>query len=252
MFRAFFAANRRLCIRIEHYLPYQTTNLTDLYVKVVAQYMNSRAGGVVVDVGGGRRCLFARYRDPAAQAKIIAVDISEEKLSHNADVDEKRVADISQGLPFEAEEIDLLTSCWVLEHLVNVDSFVKSAKVAMKRGGYSIHLFASKFAPYALINQALPEAFADKVVYGVLPRHKEGRHGGRFPDFYDRCYYSAIKKVMENHGFEVVGAHLRYYQSRYFSFFVPLYVLSVLYEMLIQALAMKNLAARVLIVARKK
>jgi SAM-dependent methyltransferase len=184
-------------------------------------------------------------------ARLIAVDISEEELCHNADIDEKRIADITQGLPFEAEEIDLLTSCWVLEHLESVDDFVESTKMVLRRGGHCIHLFSSKFAPYALINQVLPEALAERVVYGFLPRRKGGRHGGRFPDFYNRCYYSASKKLMENNGFEVVDVHVSYYQSHYFSFFVPLYLLSVCYELLIQALGVKNLAARVLVIARK-
>ncbi len=50
----------------------------------------------------------------------------------------------------------------------------------------------------------------------------------------------------------MVGVHTSYYQSQYFDFFVPLYLVSALYEALIQALGVKNLCAYLLIVARKK
>jgi len=213
--------------------------------------MNSRSGQVVVDVGGGRSCPFAKYRDPAAQTKIIAVDVLEEELRQNEDVDERRAANITQGLPFEADEIDLLVSRWVLEHLESTDNFFESSEVALKREGYSIHLFASRFAPFALINQALPDILVDKVNDFFLSRgSKSGRR--RFPAVYDHCYYSGIEKLLENHGFEMVDVHLNYYQARYFSFFFPLFLANALYEMLILALGAKNLAAHILVIARKK
>ena len=92
------------------YLPQAEADQGYMYERCVAHYMNSRVGQVVVDVGGGKSCPFAKYRDPAAKAKIIAVDVSEEELQYNSEVDEVRVADILEGLPFGAEEVDLLVS----------------------------------------------------------------------------------------------------------------------------------------------
>ena len=46
--------------------------------------------------------------------------------------------------------------------------------------------------------------------------------------------------------------YLSYYQSRYFGFFVPLYLMSALYEALIRALGIRDLSAYLLIVARKR
>lgn len=250
MLRSFFAVNRRACLRIEPYLPQAKTaiELFDLYERVVAQYMNSRAGQVVVDVGGGKSCAFAKYRDPAAGAKIVAVDVSEEELKYNVDVEEKRVADIMHGLPFDRQEVDLIVSRSVLEHLENLDSFVANSRQALKTEGHFIHLFPSKFAPFALINQALSNSLSKKVLYFFFPESK-GILG--FPAFYDNCYYSGIRKLLERHGFEVIGAHLSYYQSPYFYFFVPLFLVSAIYEMVIRVLGVKDLAAYMLIIARK-
>ncbi|HZB81365.1 MAG TPA: hypothetical protein VE288_00775, partial [Rubrobacteraceae bacterium] len=84
--------------------------------------------------------------------------------------------------------------------------------------------------------------------YFLRPQYK-GICG--FPAFYDNCYYSGIRTVLEKHGFKIVGMHISYYQSPYFNFFVPLFLLSATYEMLIRALEVKDLAAYVLIIARK-
>ncbi len=245
----FLKMNRNLSRRVEPYLPQAKTNIWSLYEAVVARYMNLRPRQVVVDVGGGKSCLFAKHKDPAMKAKIIAVDISEEELRENHDADEKRVADITQGLPFEAGEADLLVSRSVLEHLKSLEAFVSHTKRPLKEGGYLVHVFPSKFAPFALINQALPKRFSKSLLYFLMPESK--RNCG-FPAFYDNCYYSAIKALLDKHGFEVVKTHLSYYQSPYFSFFFPLYVVSALYELLIYAFGAKNLCAYVLVVARKR
>ena len=247
--RKFFAANRELCKKIEPYLPQAQTKIFDLYEKVVAQYMNSRAGQTVVDVGGGKSCAFAKYRDPAQKARIIAVDISEEELKHNTDVEEKKVANIEHGLPFGAEEVDLIVSRSVLEHLERLDDFVANSKQALKKGGYFIHLFPSKFAPFSLINQALPHTLSRRVLHFLIP---ESKGIGGFPTFYKYCYYSGINELLKKHDFEIVDIHLGYYQQEYFYFFAPLFLVNALYEALIQALGAKNLGAYLLVIARKK
>jgi ubiquinone/menaquinone biosynthesis C-methylase UbiE len=245
----FFATNQDLCSRVEHYLPQAKMNIFKLYETVVAEYMNSRQNQIVVDIGGGKSCPFAKYREPNVKARIIAVDVSEEELKNNRDVDEKRVADVRQGLPFEYEEVDLIVSRSVLEHLESLDEFVADSNRVLKKGGYYIHLFPSKFAPFALINQILPKKLSRKLLYSILPESK-GICG--YPAYYNDCYYSAIKRLLERHRFEVVKMRLSYYQSQYFSFFIPLFLVSALYEALLQALEVKNLCAYILVVARKK
>ncbi len=250
--RSFFAVNRKFCNEIEPYLPQAKMSpdrLYDLYEKIVAQYMNLKADQLVVDVGGGKSCPFAKYRNPAQKVSIIAVDISEEELKQNTDVDEKRIANIVQGLPFGPEEVDIIASRSVLEHLESLDEFLASCKRTLKKGGYMIHLFPSKFALFALINQMLPHALSRKVLYFIRPECKDI---GGFPAFYDNCYYSGISKLLKKHNFEIISVHPSYYQSGYFNFFAPLFLVSVLYEALVQAVGAKNLSSYLLLVARKK
>jgi len=219
-----------------------------LYVQIVTHYMNLRAEQTVADVGGGKSCPFAKYRDPTQKTKIIAVDTSESELEQNTDIDEKRVANVVQGLPFETEEVDLIVSRSVLEHLENLDEFVANSTKSLKKGGYFIHLFPSKYAPFALINQALPHTFSKRVVDFFRPENK-GICG--FPALYRDCYYSALRRLLKKHNLDIVDIHVSYYQSLYFSFFAPLFLISALYELLIQTLGAKNLCAYILVIARK-
>lgn len=245
----FLDSNRKLCDTIECRLPQAKVDMSELYDKTVAHYMNAESGQIVVDIGGGKSCRFARYRNPDANARIIAVDICGDEMRENEDVDEKRVGDVTKTLPLERGEANLVVSCWLLEHLESLEDFVSESGRVLESGGYFIHLFPSKFAPFALINQALPRGVAKRILNFVVPESK--RLSG-FPAYYDNCCYSSIVPLMEKHGFEVVDARPGYHQqSTYFNFFVPVFLINALYEMAAQALGMKNLCAYILLVARK-
>jgi SAM-dependent methyltransferase len=250
MFSKFFALNKRLSNSIKRYLPQARADRpATVYEKTVAQYMNSRRNQVVVDVGSGKQCHFAKYRDPAMGTRIIGVDVSEEEMAGNQDVDEKRVANITKSMPFECNQIDVIAGRFVLEHLKDVENFVSLCSQVLKQDGYFILLFPSKFAPFALINQALPTNVSQRLLYFIRP---ETRGGCGFTAYYNKCYYSAIKRLLGQHGFELVNIRYNYYQSNYFSFFVPLFLISSLYEILLQMCGAKNLCPYLLVVAQKR
>jgi ubiquinone/menaquinone biosynthesis C-methylase UbiE len=253
MLQKIFAINRKLCDTIEPLLPQvkmSPEQMRELYKETVAKAVKSKPDQVIVDAGGGKVCLFAKCIHPASRAHIIAVDASEELLKRNRDVEDKRVADLAQGnIPLEADEADVIASSWLLEHLQRPEHFFEDSRRVLKPGGYFIHLLPCKFAPFALINQALPGNIRLQLLHFFDPISKQGRG---FDAFYYYCYYSGINMLLQRYGFEVVEIRLGYYQSWYFKFFLPLFLLSALYELLIQSLRVKNLAPYVLIVARKK
>jgi Methyltransferase domain len=111
--RAFVESNRRAATAIERRLP-SAEPLTEDYELAVERGMNASAG-LVVDVGGGRRCVFAKHRRSAA--KIVAVDMSAQELSHNEDVDERIVADATKELPFANDSVDIVCSRSVVSPL---------------------------------------------------------------------------------------------------------------------------------------
>lgn len=248
MLGKFFTLNRRLCRGLEPFLPQTKPGASRVYRELVARYMNSRADQLVVDVGGGGRCPFAGYRDERLENKIVAVDISKEEMRGNDDVDEKRVADVAEYLPFERGEVDIITSRYVLEHLEDVEGFVRLSGRVLKEYGYSIHLFPSRFAPFALLNRMLPARVARSILFFIYPETR-GRRG--FTTYYDKCYYSALRRVFEGNGFRIVDARFNYYQSHYFTFFAPLFVLSCAYELLLKGLGARDLSPYTILVAQR-
>lgn len=60
-----------------------------------------------------------------------------------------------------------------------------------------------------------------------------------------------MKDVLQKNSFRIVGMELDFEQSNYFNFFVPIFLLTALYEALILWLGIKNMCAFVLVVAQK-
>jgi 2-polyprenyl-6-hydroxyphenyl methylase/3-demethylubiquinone-9 3-methyltransferase len=249
MLHRFFDANRRLSLWLERRLPHAREDLFAVYETTVARHMNARPGQLVADVGGGKSCPFARLRQPSLGARIIAVDVAPDELRENHDVEETRVADIMTDLPFTDGEVDMIVSRSVLEHLTDLEAFVARSARSLRPGGTFIHLVPSRNAPFALINRALPAWLSRRVMYFFHP-HTAGICG--FPAFYDRCDAASMRRLLDAHGFDVEECRLSYYQSRYYNFFVPAYLASVLYELAASAWGRPSLAAYVLIVARRR
>ncbi len=82
------------------------------------------------------------------------------------------------------------------------------------------------------MNQVLPEWLSRRLLYFFIPKSK-GING--FPAYYNNCYYRAIKKLLERNGFRIVDLRPSYYQSAYFDFFAPLFLVNALYEFLVQS-----------------
>lgn len=249
MLRAFLRLNMRTCSYLARYLPQAQVSFEELYLSIVAQYMNAKDGQTIVDVGGGRSCRFAKLRRPASSNRIVCVDISMDEMAKNLDVDEKRVANIVESIGFRSETVDMIVSRSVLEHISDQRKFICTSWQALKPGGVCIHFFPSKFAPFAVLNQLLPNRVSRFVVHSIF-EGKEGILG--FPAKYDKTYYAAFLKLLRECGFAVKRFELSYYQSGYFSFCLPLFVASALYEVIVRAFGVRNLAAYVIVVAAKE
>jgi 2-polyprenyl-6-hydroxyphenyl methylase/3-demethylubiquinone-9 3-methyltransferase len=244
----FLEANRQASRSLEARLPQARVNTQRIYEQTVAEYMNARPGQVVVDVGGGKRCSFAHHRRPELGTRIIAVDVSAEELAENTDADEKHVADVTGGLPVGDAGADLVVSHSVLEHLTAVRPFLADTRRVLKPGGYTIHRFPSKLAPFSVANRLLPREISRRLLRTLIPG-SSGRLG--FPAYYDNCTDHAMRRLLEEEGFEVVSSRVSYYQSDYFEFALPVYAISALYELVVSALRLRSLAATVVVVARK-
>lgn len=246
--------NRRACWALTPHLPQARTDLeylNRLYEQRLEEAMRKETPLVVVDAGAGKESRFVRRRDPGSAARVVGLDVSEDELALNGDVDEKLVVDAAAGLPFEDGSVDILTSNALLEHLPDVEAFVAHSARVLRPGGRWLHLFTSKFAPFAIVNQLLPPAVAGRILDVLFPQQREDGTIG-FRGHYDRCYASALRELLEAHGFDVVAIHPSYSQSYYFNFLVPLFLLSATYEEVVARLGATNLAAYLLVDALKR
>ncbi|MDO8639017.1 MAG: class I SAM-dependent methyltransferase [Candidatus Daviesbacteria bacterium] len=240
--------NRTICQKIEQYLPHAHPDLTELYNQIVAKQINTSKNLIVLDVGAGRTIPYISLLSPQANPTLIALDFNEKELAFNKHFDKKIVADLNEKLPLTNKSVDLIISRYTLEHLKNMDNFLKESNRVLKTKGKSIHLFSCKYAPFSLLNQLLPHKISHLLLSHFIPGGTD-IHG--FKTHYNYCNYSSVKKLFKKNGFEVKNLYLSYYQSRYYNFFVPFYLLSILYESILNLLNLKNLGAYILIESQK-
>ena len=253
MLRSFFALNRRASQWVARRLPHAQDDLFARYEEAVVAAMNERSGQVVIDVGGGKTCPFSARRRQALGTRVFGVDVDRSEIARNREVDAAAISDASRGLPLADASVDVIASRMVIEHLPDLEPFVADAARVLRSGGRFIHLFPSRYAPFALLNRIVPPMLAKRILYFFQrgsPFFPEGNCG--FRAFYRDCHDSAFRATLARHGFEVVEVRLSYYAAYYFDFFLPLYLLCVGYELAVRALRLRDLAAYLLVVATKR
>jgi SAM-dependent methyltransferase len=247
----FFAVNRQLSWAVEKRLSFAfTRHIQTLYKYEVAALLNRRPGQVVLDVGGGKECPFLPYVEDPRTHLIIAVDCSEEELRVNP-LGRKVVADAAaDGFPFRDGSADLVVSRAVVEHIRDNEAFFRNCASTLRPGGVMIHAFSGRFAPFALINQLFPNRLTRRLIGYLHPYwREEGNYG--FPAFYNRCYFSAMQDLLRRNEFENTKFTLLYYQSTYFTFFFPLFVLTLFYDLLVSLFGIRNLASGIIVEAER-
>jgi 2-polyprenyl-6-hydroxyphenyl methylase/3-demethylubiquinone-9 3-methyltransferase len=240
----FISVNRKLSKRLAGAFLHTRNTVSDNYPTLVGKFAGE--GCVVVDVGGGAQCAFAKE---CPGSHIIAVDISASELQKNCDVADRRVGDVTKQIPLPDDSADVVASRFVLEHLQGVEHFVEEVQRVLRPGGVFITLFPNKYAPFSFINRLLPAGLARRVAYAL----KEGAEEyGIFPAYYECCSPRAFRKLLEKNGFISVKAKVTYDQSCYFHFFLPLALLSLCYEWIISRLDLVSLSAHVQVCATKQ
>lgn len=249
MLSNFFDRNRRICSWIEDRLPGAfTENFNRTYEKTIRDIVAEIGPVRILDIGGGKKCHIARFCESDPRNQITALDVDFIELSQNADVKNRVLGDATKTLPFNDGSFDLVTSRSLLEHISDSSSFFKDAGRVLRTDGYFVHLCPGRYAPFAVLNRLLPHWLASKILYFFHPKY---RQDCGFYAHYQDTYHGAVMRNLTENGYRPVKIQRRYYQSIYFSFFVPLYVASLFYDFLLYKTQPKNLASQLLIIAKK-
>jgi SAM-dependent methyltransferase len=249
--RWFIAANRAICDRIEQKLPDTfKRNLLYEHALAVSTEISGRSNNpIVLDIGGGRDTGFIRYLPRGYEATIIGIDIQQSQLSANTDLDFGIVADTCVGLPLEGQSVDVAVTCSLLEHLSDPRVAIREIGRVLRPNGICIHVFPARFSPFSILNRFLPSRLARRLLFTFYP---EWEHTSGFPAFYRHCSAGAMTRLHNQAGFEIKAVEYRYYQSIYYKFFVPFYLLSLSYDLLAYSIGLPVLACQILLTAKKR
>lgn len=204
-------------------------------------------GAVVLDLGGGRNCTYAKYVDPPGRVKLIAIDISPEELALNTDVTETRVADVAEHLPMPNGSVDLITSQALLEHVNGVPAAVREMARVLRPGGTTVHLVPCRYSIFGVAARLLPFDPLLWLTRKLIPWYRHGAFG--FKVYYDHCYPSALERQFRSAGFSQVELQLSWSCDNFFVGIYPIFLLHALYEQIVRRLRIQRLAAYAIVKA---
>ena len=197
-------------------------------------------GATVLDLGGGRRCVYAGSVQPRGRLNLIAVDVSPEELALNNDVSEKKVADVAAGLPMPDSSVDVILSRALLEHVPDVPAAIGHMARVLKPGGVALHLVPVPLLTLRDRGQAAALGPLVRLLHVVMPWT---RGQVEFSVHYDHCYPEALEAEFRAAGFSAVKTWITWAQPGYFEAAYPVFLMHAFYEVVVRRLQLRKLAA---------
>ena len=243
----FVLANRRIARAMT---PRSVTDndVSNMYLKLGPMLLSHPRVARVLDVGAGRAWRFPPHYKRWYGIHLIGADIDAAEMADNDVLDEKLVADVVAGIPLAAGSVDLITVRAGMEHFADNEQFLRHAHAVLRPGGYLMALFPDRFAPFAIINRALPRQLSRQVLRATM---QETADELGFRAYYDHTGYRAFRRMVARVGFEVAYHLPGFSGGAYFEFFLPAYMLSYAYDTLRGAIGWPVLASYHLWVLQK-
>jgi SAM-dependent methyltransferase len=200
----------------------------------------------VLDVGGGKHPAIPLPMKQELGLHIVGLDVSASELAQapSGAYDDTIVGDVATvAIP---GEYDLVFSRSVMEHVADPRAALANLASALAPGGVMAHVMPCRNAPFAIINRALGNRLARRLLFAIAPR-KQANSGFRV--YYRDCTPARMSRLCRECGLEVVTT-LPYYNSGYTSFFAPLYTVELLRQALMATLRLENHSESFALVAR--
>jgi ubiquinone/menaquinone biosynthesis C-methylase UbiE len=183
---------------------------------------------VVLDIGCGRGVwlndpvhIRRQLRDFKGRcARIIGADV-DSSAAENPSLDEFRLL-TGATWPFEDNSIDVCICDVTIEHVDNIDTFLREAARVVKPGGYMAIRTPNVFSYFGLASRLLPHRYHVR----LAPRGSIAAEKDVFSTFY-RCNNKwKLSRALKKAGFD---AYVYNYEQepRYPSFWMPTYALGV-------------------------
>jgi SAM-dependent methyltransferase len=220
MLRGFIEWQRRLCQRFDTLLPEGATRdgNHDFSTRVVPAETGTDLR--VYDVGAGRHPFWSVGDKRARRLHVTGLDIDAAQLAlappggYDAQVTADLTAYVGNG------DADLVICRSLLEHVRDTDAAFRALASIARPGGTLLLFVPSRNALFARLNLLLPERLKRYLLYSLFPETEAGQG---FPSYYDRCTPADFRGLARRHGLEIVRLQ-PYYQSSYFTFFLPLHL----------------------------
>lgn len=181
--------------------------------------------------------------------QLIGFDIDDTEMAENALLDRKVCGDACESLGVSDGSVDLIMGRAVIEHLHDTASFLKCANRALRDDGRLIVTFANRYAPFAILNRALPQCVSRWLLAHLVPG-SSGIYG--FEAFYNCASFGEFERCLTEAGFETEERYASYFSTSYYQFFLPLFVVGLGFDYMRHALGDPRLASYLMFVARKQ
>ena len=184
-----------------------------------------RPGMAILDVGAGRHPTIPPDRRPAG-VRYVGLDISAAELAAATpgSYDEQWVADATRRVVGLSDRFDLVVSWQVLEHVKPLYAAIENFRAYLRPGGVFIAQFSGTFSYFGLTNRVVPDGVTAWLVNRFTDRPAESV----FPAAYDRCWDSALRRILRPwSSVEVVP---RYTGAAYLQFLPPAQRAYLVYE----------------------
>jgi SAM-dependent methyltransferase len=179
----------------------------------------------ILDVGSGRKPTVAKGQRPAG-CVYVGLDLSTEELERApvGSYDEMITADVGDRVVELEGRFDLVLSFQVFEHVKPFDVALENLRSYLRPGGKALLHLSGAYSVFGLLNRLLPHR-----VGVFLLKHLVGRDPETvFPAHYDRCWYSALKRL--GPGWSSFDVLPRWRGASYFGFSRHLRAVYVTYE----------------------
>ncbi len=248
--RKIFLFQQRLSFAFDKMLPRMFYHYgSGSFRRLVPEYL--REGQKIYDIGSGKvPSIMPEYFEPLrGRIHVTAVDIDpgEIGLAPAGFYTDHIICDIT-ATP-GPEDGDLILSRAMLEHVVDSKAALRNMATYIKPEGRIIFFAPCRNSAFARLNMLLPEGMKKKLL-AFLYGEKAETIG--FKAYYDRCTPRDMERSIRALGLEV-EKKMVFYNSNYFTFFLPAHVLWRLYQLLVIApFGLEQLCEGFVYVVRKK